>query len=168
MDLYLQLVLACLAFILIYGFFSMLMGKKGTWSDTLPPPRDSLNSPETTDARDSAGEKRVRAFLEGYFNLPFGKVRPNFLENSVTGHNLELDCYNDQLKLACEYQGRQHYQYVPYFHRNKEAFYNQKYRDELKKIYCSAHGIHLLIVPYTEKDLENYLLRKLTEIRNNK
>jgi hypothetical protein len=84
--------------------------------------------------------------------------------NPVTGsrHNLELDCYNDQLRLAVEYNGAQHYKYIPYFHKNKEAFYNQKYRDELKRLRCKELGIVLIDIPYTEnKNLERYLEEQL-------
>jgi hypothetical protein len=73
--------------------------------------------------------------------------------NPVTGsqYNLELDCYNESLRLAVEYQGEQHYKFIPYFHKNREAFLNQKYRDELKRMRCKELGITLIEVPYTEK-----------------
>ncbi|NQZ58906.1 MAG: carbohydrate-binding protein [Lentisphaeraceae bacterium] len=53
------------------------------------------------------------------------------MRNPVTGgsHNLEIDCYNDELRIGVEYQGRQHYSFNPRFHKNKEAFRNQQYRD---------------------------------------
>ena len=30
---------------------------------------------------------------------------------------MELDMYNKEIGVACEYNGKQHYEYVPYFHR---------------------------------------------------
>jgi hypothetical protein len=164
MDWYVQLVIGCILFLLLFGVGRMFAGKKGTWSQTLPPTYDPIVTRDGTDS-DSAGEQRVRLFLERYFKLPFNKVRPDFLENTVTGHNLELDCYNDDLKLAVEYNGRQHYEFTPRFQANKEAFYNQRYRDELKKIWCREHGITLLTVPYTEKDIEYFLAKKLAELQ---
>ena len=76
---------------------------------------------------------------------------------------MELDCYNPELKLAVEYSGKQHYEYVPYFHKNKEAFLNQKYRDELKRRMCKDNMITLIEVPYTVKiqDIRGYLTNKL-------
>ena len=58
---------------------------------------------------------------------------------------------------------KQHYEYVPYFHKNKEAFYNQKYRDELKKRMCKDNGIVLIEVPYTvkEQDIEDFLTKQI-------
>ena len=95
------------------------------------------------------------------FKRPFDKVRPDWLRNVVTGGkwNLEIDCYDDELKIAVEAQGRQHYQFVPYFHRNYETFLNQKYRDEIKRMKCKEQGVTLIEVPYTvkEEDIENYL-----------
>ena len=67
------------------------------------------------------------------------------------------------MRLGVEYHGKQHYEYVPYFHKNKEAFYNQKYRDELKKRMCKDNGIILIEVPYTvkEQDIENFLTKQI-------
>lgn len=135
--------------------------KGGSWSDSyyyLPPNASPSN--HSAPRKDSSGEIRVRAFLERYFRRPFPKSRPAFMVNQVTGsqYNLELDCYNESLRLAVEYNGAQHYKYIPFFHRNKEAFYNQKYRDELKRIRCRELGITLIEVPHTEdKRLEAYL-----------
>jgi len=116
---------------------------------------------EPTTTCESKGESITRHYLFNKFNRPFDKVRN--LYNPVTKHMLELDCYNDELKLAVEYQGKQHYVYTPYFHKNVEAFRNQQYRDELKRIYCRDVGILLIEVPYTVKhdDIPYYLDSKL-------
>jgi hypothetical protein len=87
--------------------------------------------------------------LEGYFGKPFIRVRPDFLRNHVvSGKNLEIDCYNDELKLAVEFQGRQHYQFIPHFHKNKGTYHNQLYRDELKREKCRQNGVKLIEVPW--------------------
>ena len=109
---------------------------KGTWSDHyyyIPPPAIPPERPFRQPQRDSRGETETRQCLEAYFRRPFPKSRPDFMVNPVTGsqYNLELDCYNESLRLAVEYQGEQHYKFIPYFHKNREAFLNQKYRDEL-------------------------------------
>ena len=53
----------------------------------------------------------------------------------------------------------EHYKYTPFFHKNKEAFYNQKYRDELKRRMCKDNGIYLIEIPNTVKleDIEHFL-----------
>jgi hypothetical protein len=114
-------------------------------------------APPSTSTCESKGESITRHYLFNKFNRPFDKVRN--LYNPVTKHMLELDCYNEELQLAVEYQGKQHYVYTPHFHKNVEAFKNQQYRDELKRIYCRDIGILLIEVPYTIKhdDIPYYL-----------
>jgi hypothetical protein len=110
----------------------------------------------------SNGEMKCKLYLEKIFSKPFQKIRPDMLKNTVTGKNLELDLYNDELKLAIEYNGEQHYKFFPKIHKNYEHFQTQKYRDEMKKMLCQTNGITLIEVPYTEKDnIENYLFQQL-------
>lgn len=116
---------------------------------------------------DSKGEVECRRVLQAIFNKPFYKDRPAFLNNPVTGgkHNLELDCVDHDLKIACEYNGAQHYKYTPHFHRNKEHFQTQMYRDEMKRRLCKDEGYTLIEVPYTTKlrDIENFIRTELSK-----
>lgn len=112
---------------------------------------------------ESRGETECRRAVESITGEPFPRARPSFLLNKVSGQNLELDCYNEDLKLAIEYNGEQHYKFIPYFHSSKDAFYNVKYRDQIKKQLCEEAGVKLIIVPYTVKinDIEAYIENKL-------
>ena len=113
----------------------------------------------------SKGESECKRCLENIFKMPFEKVRPNFLRNPVTNKNLELDLYNSHLKLACEYNGEQHYIQSEMF--TKESVNSIKYRDELKKIMCEQNGVYLIVVPYTIKikDIENFIVRHVVRWR---
>jgi hypothetical protein len=115
--------------------------------------------------KESKGELLCRDVVTKIFNKPFIKIRPNILRNNKTGKNLELDIYNDELKLAIEYNGRQHYEYIPYLHRDYQAFLDQKYRDDLKRKLCKENNIILIEVPYTIKfdDIESFLKNKISE-----
>ncbi len=118
--------------------------------------------------KDSKGEIACRAALKRIFNRPFDKCRPDFLRNVVTGnkYNLEIDCYDADLKIGVEYQGRQHYEFVPYMHNNNYAvFLNQKYRDELKRMKCKENGVLLIEVPHKvkEADIETFLRKELAK-----
>lgn len=107
----------------------------------------------------SQGEQQCKHILEDlYPNYDFISIRPKFLRNPETGKNLELDCYNSKLKLAVEYQGEQHYRFNKYYHNNIYDFYAQLERDMLKQRLCVEEGIKLIVVPYSIKDIRQYLV----------
>jgi hypothetical protein len=155
-----------LTLIFIYGLYRIITKKKGTWNDTY-----YYNNNQMTPfykkilPKESKGEIECRRVLEKIFNKPFNKSRPNFLNNPVTGgnFNLELDCYNNELKIAVEYNGIQHYKYNKFFHKNYEHFLNQKYRDDMKKRICKDNNIILIEVPYIIKleNIEDFLIQEL-------
>lgn len=89
--------------------------------------------------------------------------RPSFLPNPETGRFMELDCYNEFLKVAVEYNGIQHYRYTTHFHRRIEDFESQKRRDANKTILCNQLGIYLIIVPYTVRviDIKEFIRQAL-------
>jgi hypothetical protein len=146
------------------------IGKKGSWSTSYVYNNKQINNKSEniikhTQPKESKGERECRRVLQKFFNKEFKNCRPDFLLNPVTGgrYNLELDCYDDSLKLAVEYNGIQHYKFVPYFHKNKEAFYNQKYRDDMKRRLCKDNKVNLIEVPNTVdiSDIEEFLRQKL-------
>jgi hypothetical protein len=169
-------IVVCLTFIISFGIYRKIKGYSGTWSRGYPvvftqksfdqgTPMYDRSVTDRTSISDSKGEVECRRVLQTIFNRPFNKDRPDFLRNPVTGgnFNLELDCYDPELKIAVEYNGIQHYKYIPYFHKNKEAFLNQKYRDDMKRRICKEYGIKLIEVPYTVKvcDIRNFLISSL-------
>lgn len=93
-------------------------------------------------------------------------VRPNILKNPDTKRNLELDVYNEQLKIAIEYQGEQHYKIVKSFGMDENSMKKQKERDQLKRELCKKNNIMLIEVPYTVKlnDIEKYLRNELKKL----
>jgi hypothetical protein len=147
--------------------WNWLSGETGTYTDHTPMMWDlmgkSVSKPKKKASFESKGETECRRAVETLTGKPFPKARPNFMMNGVSGHNLELDCYNDELKIAVEYNGEQHYKYIPYFHTSKDAFYNLKYRDDMKKRLCNQNGITLITVPYTvnNEDIEKYIKNNL-------
>lgn len=167
----------CILFILMYSIYRNWYGYSGTWSakeDLIMNPYSLLYKADsradvradsrTSNKKESRGETECRRVLQIIFKRPFYNVRPDFLSNPVTGNrNLELDCYDPGLKLAVEYNGAQHYEYIPFFHKNKEAFYNQKYRDVMKRQMCKDNGVRLIEVPNTVKlqDIESFLRTEL-------
>lgn len=104
----------------------------------IPPLRDGI----------SKGEDICCRVLEELYGVPFVKSRPDFLRNPETGKNLELDCYNERLGLALEYNGEQHYRYPNVYHRSYEDFIKQVRRDRFKLDMCDANNVYLITVPY--------------------
>jgi len=168
-DLYLTFIVISFIILVIVGLFHICTKKSGTWSKYFFVPDVNYESSDKykiqNRKKDSSGETECRRVLQEIFKVPFGKARPDFLSNPVTGgdFNLELDCYNPELNLAVEYNGQQHYKFIPFFHKNKESFLNQKYRDELKRRMCNDNMITLIEVPYTVKteNIKKFLLQEL-------
>ena len=177
-------IISCIIFLVLYAIYSKLWGIKGTWSKSVnkggtydDQEIDDIESGKGSEIRkrrrggsggESKGEVECRRVMQKIFDKPFYKIRPRFLNNPVTfgSNNLELDCYNEELKIAVEYDGAQHYKFIPYFHKTQEAFMNQRYRDYMKDQMCKENGIILIRVPYTVKlpQIEGYIIDKLKNI----
>ena len=102
----------------------------------------------THPKRESKGEAISRDVLESIYGVPFPRVRPNWLVNPETGRNMELDGYNDDLKIAFEYNGIQHYKSDHHFNKSYEHFLAQVRRDNLKVDICDSLGVYLITIPY--------------------
>lgn len=113
----------------------------------------------------SKGEEVCKKFMEEYYGKKFHNVRLKCLINPKTKRKLELDVYNEELRIAVEYNGRQHYEYTPFFHKSQRDFHNQVYRDRIKKRLCKENNIHLIIVKYDIplENIPNYIKKKLPE-----
>lgn len=89
----------------------------------------------------SLGEQRCKKAAEQLFKKEFKKVRLKEMRG-LGGKPLELDLYNEELKLAIEHQGVQHYQEKKYFGVNR--FARQSEHDQRKVDYCRSNGITLI------------------------
>jgi len=94
----------------------------------------------------SRSEKLVRAYFEIKFNKAFPSCRPKWLIND-TNCLLELDGYCEELNIAFEYNGIQHYEMI-YRYESESKLEDQKQRDFVKYELCSIFGIQLCVIPY--------------------
>ena len=97
-------------------------------------------------------ESKCRYIFENSVGQKFPSTR------KALGNGLELDGYNEGLKLAFEYQGKQHYEFIPHINRSFEKFVALKKRDQKKAKECEARGIGLVIVPYWESSSDKNLV----------
>lgn len=167
------LFITIVVFFLLYWVLETRYERQGTYSSSYyydPDFKKAVKSDSVTTKKSSTstskGEVLCKDYLEKRFRLPFIKCRPSFLYNEVTGENLELDMYNPDLKLAVEYNGRQHYEFVPFFHQTRDKFQTQKYRDRMKQELCHKHQIFLIVVPFTVPDeqIGTYIEERLQQL----
>ncbi|PQP90949.1 hypothetical protein CPT76_03795 [Paenibacillus sp. AR247] len=102
-------------------------------------------------------EDKVRFIFETLFNCPFKKNR------KALSDNLELDGFNEELQLAFEYHGIQHYKQDSFFFKSKKEFEQRKQLDNLKEQLCLQKGIKLIIIPYDSYSSDDSLLQYIVE-----
>ncbi len=98
------------------------------------------------------GERICRLFFEKIFGNSFIKVRPEWLV-SPAGYSLELDGYCQDLNIAFEHQGRQHYSDISFFS-------NRKNYDKHKRLLCKQRGVTLIEIPEVLTDT------KISDLKN--
>ena len=91
-------------------------------------------------------ERICRDYLEKLFNCKLIKSRPNWLRNK-NNNRLELDGYDEKEKIAFEHQGRQHFEFMSFFHKTSEDSKTLKEHDKIKRKCCKKRNILLIIIP---------------------
>lgn len=100
---------------------------------------------------ESISETLIREMLEIHFNKKFPSVRPDFLKSQFSNKNLEIDMYNEELKIAFEYNGIQHYEPI-----YGEKRLNKSIRNDNEKMrLCKENGISLIVIKYVENESKN-------------
>ena len=75
--------------------------------------------------------------------------RPYWMANE-NGQRLELDFFIEELSVAIEVQGQQHYSFVKHFHKDYQSFLDQVKVDKQKKNICKRNMVILMHVFDTE------------------
>jgi hypothetical protein len=120
-----------------------------------------------TTRQPSRGERTCCEVMERIYGKPFSSHWGGFLVNPETQAEMELDCYNDELRLAVEYNGTQHYQWPNFTGQSEEDWIKQLRRDKLKRELCDLNGVYLITVPEpTVKidQIESFIRSKLPEV----
>lgn len=113
-------------------------------------------------------ERACRVVFESLMKKPFPPARPSWLKRR-NGSQLQLDGFNEELSLAFEHQGIQHYKFVKRFHKNIKGFNLVQARDKEKLEICKNHHINLIYIPQVFsltklEDLAEFISNELSRI----
>lgn len=101
----------------------------------------------------SRGEALITSYLK-YSNVTFEPQYPVCLPELGTTTNMVFIDFmvykSGQRPTALEFNGRQHYEYVPFFHKGGIAdLYKQQKRDKAVEAWCTKNDIKFVEIPYT-------------------
>jgi hypothetical protein len=82
---------------------------------------------------------------------------------SPRGAPMQLDIFYPELKIAFEYDGKQHHKFSDYFFRNQKQFAYLQECDALKNKLCAQNGITLIRIDYRTTPVRQVILQKVTE-----
>ncbi len=111
-------------------------------------------------------ERKTRFIFEQLTGFSFIKTR------KILSDGLELDGYCHELKLAFEYQGQQHYEFLPkFYYKTRRDLEKLQLNDKKKKEECIQLGIKLVEIPYFENtsdvNLEMFIKQNLIALNIN-
>ncbi len=110
-------------------------------------------------------ENNCREYFEKIFKKNFPKLSPHWLINEE-GNRLHLDGYCEELNIAFDYHGIQHYEFPNYYHKTREEFEKQLANSRIKRKRCKGNNVTLVEIPYyihTFKNFEpirNYIIQQ--------
>jgi len=104
--------------------------------------------------RKSKFHLRARALLAEIYHS-YRVLEEVKLPGSTPTHKkgvLYLDFFIPNLMKGIEVHGQQHYEFSPFFHKNKAEFALAKARDEDKIEWCEINGITVVELKYSDPD----------------
>jgi hypothetical protein len=101
-------------------------------------------------------EVECRAAAQELFGVKFEKKRPPWLQG-FKGWPLELDIYNEDLGLAFEVNGRQHYEVDGYYCKTQADLDNLQKRDDRKVDICPKNGVTLIVIKFTVRNIKAFM-----------
>jgi hypothetical protein len=107
-------------------------------------PRSILSGSWCPSCSSGISERICRVIFEQVFGMRFNKCRPKWLRSDKTSRCLELDGYCEELGIAFEFNGTQHYRDVSIYYRSTH--------DDLKMDLCQKYGVKLFIIPQPDND----------------
>lgn len=124
---------------------------------------------ETSDRQSSSLHSRARAILRRMYPADI-LLQEVTLPGSRRGANtksLYVDLMIPSKRLVVEVHGEQHYNFNPFFFKDKKEFALAKKRDLDKIAWCELNGLTIVELPYNETD-DEWTTRIKETIRGNK
>jgi len=93
--------------------------------------------------KNNTGEEICRYIFQKLTNREFPTKRPAWLRSANQVRSMELDGFCEELKIAFEHQGKQHYEAGLSHFQSDDVIT----RDQIKRNLCKEHGINVLEIP---------------------
>lgn len=135
-----------------------LGGKEGIIA-ALGIPADKFIADDVSEAA-----RLVMNYLTRYLDEePIIEKTWDWLRNSKTGRLMYVDMYYPSYNLAVEYDGEQHFKFVPWYYEEYEAFHEYVERDKIKTKLLAAHGVKLIRYSYQDDLTYDGIVKKLID-----
>ena len=156
-------VLVIIFVLLIAIIMGHLRFPKGGRIGGAAPKKSSIRTKNLIKSPRSRSEAAIIKVLETITGRSFPTVFPNWLV--WEGATLELDGYNDDLKVGLEFSGPLHTKWNPQI-ENYPKYFERVVRDVVKKKLCQKHGVSLIVVDMSLPSVHwrNYLLSRLHDV----
>lgn len=115
----------------------------------------------STIEKKSKGEEKIEQYLKDN-NIEYIPQKKFIDLVSDKDKLLPYDFYLVNRNIIIEFDGKQHDEYIPYFHKSKKAFEELVKRDKLKNKYATDNGIKLIRIKEHDYDnIEDILNKEL-------
>lgn len=110
--------------------------------------------------KSSKGETLIRSWL---INNKVYFIEQHSFVDCKDKNMLRFDFYIPSLNILIEFNGIQHYRYIPAFHKNTkhDNFERVQQRDSIKKQYTKEKGITFVVIPFWDIDKIDQILTKI-------
>lgn len=143
-----------------YQAFSVYFDNKEEMSCAISNKKDIFNNDNF-----STGIKQVLFYLEKIIdtNLIIKEKTFDWLKTKDE-NKMYIDIFIDKYDICIEYNGKQHYEYVEFFHKTHDNFIKSQERDRLKYELIKKNNKKLIIIKYDEKITKELIESKLKNI----
>ena len=94
----------------------------------------------------SKGEQLIKSILENE-NVRYQQEK---VFTDLRNGKMRFDFFLPEFGILLEWDGIQHFQQIPRFHRTRQEFNHAKQNDRYKNSFALAHGYRLYRIPYWE------------------